>query len=76
MTEVRGGQVRSRPRLGCMPNITLSQPCTADLFLNNGNNNNEWFEGGLGQQRNDGGGTAPMREREESVERPGAYVTE
>ena len=32
-----------------------------------------WREGSLGQQRNDGGGCASMRER---VESPGAYVTE
>ena len=24
-----------------------------------------WCEGGIGQQRNDGGGCAPMKEREE-----------
>ena len=33
-------------------------------------------EGGLGQQRNDGGGCALMRERSERVESPGTYVTE
>ena len=33
-------------------------------------------EGGLGQQRNDGGGCATMRERYERVESPGASVTE
>ena len=32
-----------------------------------------WWEGGLGQQINDGGGCALMRERAES---PGTYVTE
>ena len=32
-----------------------------------------WCEGGLRQQRNDGGGCATMRERSES---PGTYVTE
>ena len=32
-----------------------------------------WCEGGLDQQRNDGGGCATMRER---VESPGTYVTE
>ena len=31
-----------------------------------------WFECGLGQQRNDGGGCASMRERSERVESPGA----
>ena len=35
-----------------------------------------WCEGGLRQQRNDGGGCATMRERSESVESPGTYVTE
>ena len=30
-----------------------------------------WFEGGLGQHRNDGGGCASMRERSERVESPG-----
>ena len=35
-----------------------------------------WCEGGLGQQTNDGGGCATMRERSERVESPGAYVTE
>ena len=35
-----------------------------------------WCEGGLMQQRNDGGGCATMRERPESVESPGTYVTE
>ena len=31
--------------------------------------------GGVRQQRNDGGGCATMRERLESVESPGTYVT-
>ena len=31
-------------------------------------------EGDLGQQRNDGGGCAPLRKRSEIVESPGAYV--
>ena len=35
-----------------------------------------WCEGGVRQQRNDGGGCAPMWERQETVESPGAYVTE
>ena len=35
-----------------------------------------WFEGGLGQQRNDGGGCATIRERLERVEIVGTYVTE
>ena len=35
-----------------------------------------WCEGGLRQQRNDGGGCATMRYRSESVESPGTYVTE
>ena len=35
-----------------------------------------WGEGGLGQQRNDGGSCATMRERSERVESPGTYVTE
>ena len=35
-----------------------------------------WCEGGLKQQRNDGGGCATMRERSERVETPGIYVTE
>ena len=48
MTDVSGGRVRGRPRLG-------------------------WMEGGLGQQMDDGGGCATMRERSE-VENPGAYV--
>ena len=30
-----------------------------------------WCEGGLRQQRNDGGGCVTMRERPESVESPG-----
>ena len=37
---------------------------------------NGWCEGGLMQQRNDGGGCATMRERSERVESPGTYVTE
>ena len=37
---------------------------------------NGWCEGGLGQQRNDGGGCAAMRKRSERVESPGTYVTE
>ena len=37
---------------------------------------NGWCEGGLGQQRNDGGGCESMRERSERVGSPGAYVTE
>ena len=36
----------------------------------------EWCEGGLRQQSNDGGGCATMRERQGSVESPGTYVTE
>ena len=35
-----------------------------------------WCEGGLGQQRNDGGGSASIDKRSERVESPGAYVTE
>ena len=35
-----------------------------------------WCEGGLRQQRNDGGGCATMRERLERMESPGTYVTE
>ena len=35
-----------------------------------------WCEGGLGQQRNDGGGFATMGERQERVESPVVYVTE
>ena len=35
-----------------------------------------WCEGGVRHQRNDGGGCATMRERPESVESPGTYVTE
>ena len=34
-----------------------------------------WCEGGLRQQRNDGGGGATIRERSERVESPGTYVT-
>ena len=37
---------------------------------------NGWCEGGLWQQRNDGGGCASMRERSERVESPGTRVTE
>ena len=37
---------------------------------------NGWCGGGVRQQRNDGGGCATMRERPESVESPGTYVTE
>ena len=35
-----------------------------------------WCDGGLRQQRNDGGGCATMRERPERVESPVTYVTE
>ena len=35
-----------------------------------------WCEGGLRQQRNDGGGCATMRNRPERVESPGTYVIE
>ena len=35
-----------------------------------------WYEGGLGQQRNDGRGSASMRERSVRVKCPGTYVTE
>ena len=35
-----------------------------------------WCEGGLRQQRNDGGGCATMSERPERMESPGTYVTE
>ena len=34
------------------------------------------LDGGLRQQRNDGGGCATMLERSERVESPGTYVTE
>ena len=37
---------------------------------------NGWCEGGLRQQRNDGGGCATMRKRSERAESPGTYVTE
>ena len=35
-----------------------------------------WCECGLRQQRNDGGGSATMRERSERVGSPGTYATE
>ena len=35
-----------------------------------------WCEGGLGQQRNDVGGCASMREKSEIVGSPFTYVTE
>ena len=35
-----------------------------------------WCEGGLRQQRNDGGGCVTMRERSKRVESPGTSVTE
>ena len=35
-----------------------------------------WCEGGLRQQRNDGGGCATMRKRPERVESLGTYVVE
>ena len=35
-----------------------------------------WCEGGVRQQRNDGGGCTTMQERQESVESPGTSVTE
>ena len=35
-----------------------------------------WCQCGHGQQRNDGGGCASMRERSERVENPGSYITE
>ena len=35
-----------------------------------------WCEGGLGHQRNDGGGCASKGERSERVESTGTYVTE
>ena len=34
-----------------------------------------WYEGGLGQQRNDGGGCASMHKRSERMESPSTYVT-
>ena len=37
---------------------------------------NGWCEGGIRQQRNDGGVCATMRERSETVESSGTYVTE
>ena len=37
---------------------------------------NESCEGGLRQQRNDGGGCVTIRERPERVECPGTYVIE
>ena len=33
----------------------------------------EWFEGGLGQQINNGGGSTTMYERQKGVESPSAY---
>ena len=35
-----------------------------------------WCEGGLRQQRNDGGGCATLRERAQRVESPGTCVSE
>ena len=35
-----------------------------------------WCEGGLGQQRNAGGGCASMRKRSERGQSPSTYVTE
>ena len=35
-----------------------------------------WCEGGLGQQRNDGGGCVSMLERSQRVDSPATYVTE
>ena len=35
-----------------------------------------WCEGGLRQQRNDGGGCTTMNERSERVESPGTFATE
>ena len=35
-----------------------------------------WCDGGLGQQRNDGGGCASLRKRSERVKSPGTYATE
>ena len=35
-----------------------------------------WCKGGLGQQRNDGGGCASMSKRSERVESPSTYVPE
>ena len=34
-----------------------------------------WCEGGVRQQRNDGGGCVTMRERPGSMESPGTFVT-
>ena len=70
--------------------ITLSHTLPTSFNYNNNNNNNSnnistratevrldgWCEGGVRQQRNDGGGCATMRERSERVESPGTYVTE
>ena len=33
-----------------------------------------WCEGGAGQQTNDSGGSATMRERSERPESPGSYI--
>ena len=35
-----------------------------------------WFEGGLEQQRNDGGGCPSLHQRSERVDSPGTYVPE
>ena len=35
-----------------------------------------WCDGGLRQQKNDGGGCGTMRKISERVESPGTYVTE
>ena len=52
----------------------------AEVLLGTGTRETEvrldgWCEGGVRQQRNDGGGCATIRERQESVESPGTYVT-
>ena len=64
VAEVSGGRVRGTSRLGWMDGVKVRMVRLG------------WMDGGLGQQRNGGGGCASMRERSERVERPGTYVTE
>ena len=64
---------------GCVPYGPKGVDCRSQLGM--GTRETEvrldgWCEAGLGQQRNDGGCCATMRERSEREASPGTHVTE
>ena len=65
--------LREQATVGCFRELCFPFFCVACLLHVKLDG---WCEGGLRQQRNDGGGCVTMRERSERVESPGTYVTE